>query len=65
MGDTLRQRPNYRAAWPSVEGPSLLKYHPLFWAPDIANMLDYVRPLPRARRPASALPSPRVRTARR
>ena len=41
MGDTLRNRPNYQAAWPSIEGPSLLKYHPLFWAPDIANILDY------------------------
>jgi hypothetical protein len=41
MGDVLRAQPNYQASWPSVEGPSLLKYHPLFWAPDIANMLDY------------------------
>ena len=40
MGDTLRMRPNYQAAWPSVEGPSLLKYHPMFWAPDIANSKD-------------------------
>ena len=41
MGDTLRAEPNYQATWPSIEGPSLLKYHPLFWAPDTANMLDY------------------------
>ena len=41
MGDTLRAEPKYQATWPSIEGPSLLKYHPLFWAPDTANMLDY------------------------
>ena len=37
MGDALRAEPNYQASWPTVEGPSLLKYHPLFWAPDVAN----------------------------
>ena len=41
MGDVLRMQPNYQTSWPAVEGPSLLKYHPLFWAPDVANMLDY------------------------
>ena len=41
MGDTLRSQPNYRATWPAAEGPSQRKYHPLFWAPEIANMLDY------------------------